>query len=85
MPEVCAAIQRHVSRLEKRADRNLVKFNEGKMPSSAPVHAGANWLESSFAEKDLGSGGQVKHEAAVCSHGREDPTASWAALGKASP
>lgn len=36
MPEDCAAIQRRVNWLEKRADGNLVKWNEGKMPGSAP-------------------------------------------------
>lgn len=35
-PEDCAAVQKHVTRLEKREEENLVKFNEGKMPSFAP-------------------------------------------------
>ncbi|KAJ7423889.1 hypothetical protein WISP_31527 [Willisornis vidua] len=60
-PEDCVAIHKHVTRLEKRADRKLLKFGEGKMPSFAcelvaplaPVYAGANRVESCFAEKDL--------------------------------
>lgn len=36
LPEGCTAVQGHVSRLEKRADRNIVKFSKCKMPGSAP-------------------------------------------------
>lgn len=53
-PDYYAAVKKHVIRLKKRKG-NLVKFNEGKMPSFALCHlyAGAGWLERSFAEKDL--------------------------------
>ncbi|KAK4829005.1 hypothetical protein QYF61_001761 [Mycteria americana] len=61
-PESCAAIQRDIDRLEKWADRNLMMFNK---ESCKVLHLGRNnpkhqntlratWLESSFAEKDLG-------------------------------
>lgn len=30
MPDGCAAIQRDLDRLEKEADRNLLKLNKGK-------------------------------------------------------
>ncbi|GAB0180571.1 mitochondrial enolase superfamily member 1 [Grus japonensis] len=60
-PEGCAAMQRDLDRLEKWADRNLVKFNNEKckvlsLLRNNPSHQDmleANWLESSFAEKDL--------------------------------
>ncbi|GAB0184834.1 mitochondrial enolase superfamily member 1 [Grus japonensis] len=57
MPEGCAAIKKDLNRLEKCADRNLVKFNKGKFQV---LHPGRNkprhqdMLESSLAEKDLG-------------------------------
>lgn len=35
-PEDCAAVQKRVTRLEKREEENLVKFNEDKTPSFAP-------------------------------------------------
>jgi len=58
---ICAVIQGDLGRLEKRADRNLVKFNKEK---SKVLHLWWNnlrhqymlataWLESSLAEKDL--------------------------------
>ncbi|KAK4824267.1 hypothetical protein QYF61_012827 [Mycteria americana] len=62
-PERCAAIQRDLNSLEKRADRHLTKFNTGKckvlpLGRDNPRHQdrlGADRRESSFAEKDLGA------------------------------
>jgi len=61
-PSGCAAIQRDLDRLEGWAERNLMRFNKGKgrVPApgeeqpQAPVQAGADLLESSSAERDLG-------------------------------
>ncbi|KAK4808476.1 hypothetical protein QYF61_005793 [Mycteria americana] len=61
-PECCAAIQRDLNRMEKWANKNLLKFNNGKckilhMGRNKPMHKYmlvATQLESSFAEKDLG-------------------------------
>jgi len=61
-PWSCAAIQRDLDRLEKWPDRNLMKSNKGKckdlhLGRNNPIHQhmpGADHLESSFAEKDLG-------------------------------
>ncbi|KAK4810852.1 hypothetical protein QYF61_008824 [Mycteria americana] len=66
-PDGCAAVQRDLDRLEKWADRNLMQFNKGKcevlhLGRNNPMHQymmGADWLESSFAEKDRGGGGSV--------------------------
>ena len=60
-PEGCASIQRDLTGLEKWADRNLIKFNKEKCRVLRPrrsnsVHQymlGTDWLESSFAEKNL--------------------------------
>ncbi|PKU29215.1 rna-directed dna polymerase from mobile element jockey-like [Limosa lapponica baueri] len=60
--EGCAAIQKDLDRLEKWADRNLMKFNKGKcqvlhLGRNNPIHQHmlqAAQLESSLAEKDLG-------------------------------
>ena len=49
-----------LQRLEKRTDRNHMKFNTGKflhLGHNKPTQQyslGINWLESSFAETDLG-------------------------------
>ncbi|GAB0177588.1 mitochondrial enolase superfamily member 1 [Grus japonensis] len=62
MPKGHAAIQRDLNKLEKWADRNLVKFNKGKckvlyLRRNNPMHQymlGATQLGSSLAGKDLG-------------------------------
>jgi len=62
MPEGRAAIQRDLNRLEKWADRNLVKFNKDKckvlhVGRNNPMYQsmlGVTKLESSFAENNLG-------------------------------
>ncbi|KAK4816545.1 hypothetical protein QYF61_017746 [Mycteria americana] len=61
-PEGCAAIQRDLHKLEKWADRNLIKFNKGKcevlhLRKNNPLYQyglGTDQLESSCAEKALG-------------------------------
>ena len=60
-PEGCAVIQGDLHRLEKQADRSL-KFNKGKckvpqLGRNKPRHQGmmgADQLDSSLAEKELG-------------------------------
>ncbi|KAK4806607.1 hypothetical protein QYF61_013862 [Mycteria americana] len=61
-PEGCIAIQRDLDRLEKWADRNLMKFNKGNcqvlpLGRNNPMHQpmlGVSQLERSLAEKALG-------------------------------
>ncbi|GAB0186244.1 mitochondrial enolase superfamily member 1 [Grus japonensis] len=61
-PQGYGDIQRDLERLEKWADKNLMKFNKGKskflsLGMNNPRHQyllGADQLEMSFAEKDLG-------------------------------
>ncbi|KAK4806630.1 hypothetical protein QYF61_022936 [Mycteria americana] len=61
-PEGCVAIQRDLDRLEKWADRNLMKFNKGNcqvlpLGRNKPMHQpmlGVSQLERSLAEKALG-------------------------------
>jgi len=60
-PQGCAAIQRHLDRLERWADTSLLKFNTGKcqvlhLGRNNPIHRcrlGTNQLESNFAGKEL--------------------------------
>ena len=64
-PEVRAAVVLGLDRLEKWADRNLMKFNKEKckvlpLGRNNPVHQymlGATQLESNLVGKDLGSWG----------------------------
>jgi len=76
-PEGHAAIQRDINSLEKRTDRNLMKFNKEKAKvlhnSMHQYRLGATQVESNFSEKDLGGPGghQLEHEPAVCPSSKE--------------
>ncbi|KAK4806988.1 hypothetical protein QYF61_000317 [Mycteria americana] len=62
IPDVCAAIQRHLDRLENWSERNPIKFNKGKckglhLGRDNPRHQyvqGGDQLETSSAGEDLG-------------------------------
>lgn len=62
MPVGRAPSQRDLERLERREDKNLIKFSKGTcktfpLGKNSPVHQdmlGAGWLESSLGGKDLG-------------------------------
>jgi len=81
MPEGSAAIQRDLSRMEKWADRNLIKLSKGKCKAlplgrNNPRHQHrlrATHLESSLSEKDLGilMDTRFGHEPAMCPCGKE--------------
>ncbi|KAJ7417273.1 rna-directed dna polymerase from mobile element jockey-like [Willisornis vidua] len=81
-PEVCAALQKDLNRLEKWAGKNCLKFNKGKcrtlhLGRNNPLHQHrlrADLLESSSVEKDLRgpAGQQAVHEPAVRPFGQED-------------
>jgi len=76
-PEVCAAIQQDLDRLDSSVERDLMKFNKGKcrvlhLGRNNPMHQyrlGADLLQSSSVERDPGTAGgrQVDHEPAMCS------------------
>ena len=54
--EGCAAIQRDLNRLEKWADKNLIKSKVLRLGRNNPMYQymlGANQLESSFSERSL--------------------------------
>lgn len=71
-----AAFQRDLDRLQKWTDQKLMMFIENKcqvlsLAWTRPMQQctlGAIWMESSFAEKNLGNpdGQRVKDETAVC-------------------
>lgn len=81
------ATQTVLDRLEKCAERNLIKFHKGKCKvlhfvRNNPMHQytlGNNWLESSFAEKDL----EFLFDSKLSPQGR--PTGSWTTLGRVLP
>ncbi|PKU47575.1 rna-directed dna polymerase from mobile element jockey-like [Limosa lapponica baueri] len=76
MPKSHAAIQSDLNRLEKWANRNLMKFNRRKykvphLGRNNPSHQHtlkATHLENSFAEKDLGV--LLDHKPAMCPYGK---------------
>jgi len=61
-PEGCSTTQRDLDRLERWAEKNLVRFNKGEcrvlhLGRNNPTHQyklGVDLLESSSAERDLG-------------------------------
>ena len=81
MPGGHAAIQRDLDRLEKCANRNLMKINKEKckvlhLGRNKPRHRNmqvATQLQSSFAEKALGGPGghHIEHEPAMGPRSKE--------------
>lgn len=77
----CALAQKYLNRLQKRAARNLMKFNKGKckvlhLRGAVPVPTSLSWdhlTESSLADKDLGA--LVKPKLSMTKQ-----TNAWAAL-----
>ena len=51
--DCCADIQKDLNRLERRAEKNCLKFNKDKSRVLHQYRLGAKLLESSSAEKDL--------------------------------
>ena len=86
-----AAFRRDLDRLEKRANRNFMKFHKGKykvlhMVGNNLTHQyrlGADWLESSVAEKHLDVLVDKKPEHEQCAPVTK--RASWSGLGGALP
>lgn len=93
-PADCAAIQRDFDTVEIWADTNPIKFNKGKrkilhLGRNNPMYQyrlGDNWLQSGFAEDDLGSWRTTSWTwASSMPLQQRWPKTSLAALGRASP
>ncbi|KAK4830009.1 LOW QUALITY PROTEIN: hypothetical protein QYF61_008272 [Mycteria americana] len=89
-PEGCAAVQRDLDRLEKWAERNLMKFNKkysilhlGRKNSMHQHMLGADQLESGLAENNLGVLVDTKlNMSQQCALLQRRLIVSWTALGK---